>query len=216
MRPGSNRATIGYSLLMLAFVSVLRLEVDEAERLLAELHSIVVQETETYHEGWPEVIEAFVARAKGDEAKAVDVLVDGARRHADRLEPWGGQLLLLECVRSLVRQGRANDSTTFRDGLARLAERSASAEAFLAWADGLLERDPRIAHRMLSQAAERFEALGRRLDLGRCLADLAAAERRLGEDPIATLARARDVLASCGAALFVRELGASVPAEGDG
>lgn len=108
------------------------------------------------------------------------------------------------------------DSTTFRNGLARLAERSASAEVFLAWADGLLERDPGVARRMLSRAAERFEALGRRLDFGRCLADLAATERRLGEDPIATLARARDVLASCGAALFVRELGASVPAEGDG
>jgi hypothetical protein len=58
----------------------------------------------------------------------------------------------------------------------------------------------------LAQTAEALERLRRRLDLGRCLEDLAARERELGDEGGRTLARAREVLASCGAELLLREL----------
>ena len=75
-----------------------------------------------------------------------------------------------------------------------------------AWADGLLEPDARGARDHLAEAVARFEALGRPIELGRCLIDLAEAERRLGEDHHPSLDRARKELESCGALLFLHDL----------
>ena len=80
-----------------------------------------------------------------------------------------------------------------------------ASRAFLLWAEGLLEPDPAGARRVLGEAAGEFEALGRRIEVGRCLIDLAAAERRLGDDPHATLSRAREILRDCGAGLYLSE-----------
>jgi DNA-binding SARP family transcriptional activator len=202
---------IGYSLLMLSYLLVLRSGLDEAERLLPELRSVVDQITETYHEGWVPLIEAYIARAKGDEAGATKVLVEGARRSADRLEAWAGQLLLLDCVRSLVQEERAEEAKPFRERLSAIAEKSVPTRAFLAWCDGLLEPEPARARTLLGDAVEQLESLGRRVDHGRCLVDLAEAECRLGQDPTRTLARAHEILESTGATLFLRELDAWEP-----
>jgi hypothetical protein len=200
---------IGYSLLMLSFLLVLRSEIDEAEGLLAEARPIVEQITETYHEGWIPLIEAYIARAKGDDANAAELLLQGARRSGDRLEAWAGQLLLLDCVRSLVRAGRADETGPFRERLATIAATSVPARAFLVWCDGLLEPEPAVARQMLADAAQQLESLERRLDHGRCLVDLAEAEGRLGEQPTRTLSRAREILESCGATTLVREVDAA-------
>jgi class 3 adenylate cyclase/tetratricopeptide (TPR) repeat protein len=197
---------IGYSLLMNAYLRVLRLDLDEAEGLLVELRGIVEQGAESYHEGWADVIEALIARARGDEAKATAVLVAGAARSGRRLEPWGGQLLLLECVRSLAHAGRVADAAPFRELLAGMARTSGAAAAFLAWADGTLEREPAAARALIANAVERFEALGRRVEHGRCQIDLADAERELGHDPGPSLVAAREILGGCGAALFLRDV----------
>ena len=126
---------------------------------------------------------------------------------------WGGQNLLAEAVRMLVRAGRRDDAAGLRDRLAALAVRSVPAAAFLAWANGLLEDDAAAARERLAHAAARLERLGRRVDLARCLVDLAAAERRLGADPEPTLTRARRLLEASGAPAFVREVDAAT-AEG--
>jgi hypothetical protein len=121
---------------------------------------------------------------------------------------WGGKNLLIECVRSLVLVGRADEARAFRDRLETLAASSVPARAMLAWADGLLEPRPEAARRLLLDAAGRLERLENRIELGRCLVDLAAAESRTGDDPSATAARARDILDACGARLFLRETSA--------
>ncbi|MFN2489220.1 MAG: BTAD domain-containing putative transcriptional regulator [Actinomycetota bacterium] len=199
---------IGYSLLMLSFLLVLRSELEEAERLLVELRPVVEHMTETYHEGWVPLIEAYIARAKGDEARATAVLLEGARRSADRLEAWAGQLLLLDCVRSLVKAERGEEAEPFRKRLSAIAEKSVPTRAFLTWCDGLLDPDSARARQLLADAADRLESLERRVDHGRCLVDLAEAERRLGQDPTGTLDRARETLESSGATIFLRELDA--------
>ncbi|MGH2630458.1 MAG: BTAD domain-containing putative transcriptional regulator, partial [Actinomycetota bacterium] len=118
-RASGEPPRIGYSLAMLAYLMVLRSELDEAGRLLEELRETVGLGAETYHEGWADLIEALIARAKGEEHRAVDLLVDGAGRAPDRLEPWAGQLLMLECIRSLVKDGRPGEAKPF---LATLAD----------------------------------------------------------------------------------------------
>jgi hypothetical protein len=90
--------------------------------------------------------------------------------------------------------------------LAALASWSIPATAFLAWVDGLLEPDPEKARAQLGNAVSAFERLERRVELGRCLIDVARAERRLERDPAPTLENARDVLQDCGAWLFVDDL----------
>jgi hypothetical protein len=75
--------------------------------------------------------------------------------------------------------------------------------AFLAWADGLLDADPGRASDQLAEAVARLEALDRRVDLGRCLLDLAAARSQLGEPADDLAARGRAILEACGARLFL-------------
>jgi hypothetical protein len=134
---------------------------------------------------------------------ALDVWVAGAATAGDRLEPWAGQLLLIECVRSLVGAGRIDEARSHRDRLGAFADYSVAARAFLRWADGVL--DPEAARRVLGEAAAAFDALGRRVEHGRCLLDLADAERRADVDPQPTSRRAKETLETAGASLFVRE-----------
>ena len=197
---------MGYSLLMLAWLLTLQDRLDEAEALLAEARLVVEQMSETYHEGWLPLIAAFIARARGDVGAATELLLDGARDATGRLEAWAGQLLLVECVRTLVRSGRREEAAPFRHELARIAATSIPARTALAWCDALLEPDPRRSAEALAQTADALERLRRRLDLGRCLQDLAARERELGDEGGRTLVRARGFLASCGAELLLRDL----------
>ncbi|HWQ24769.1 MAG TPA: AAA family ATPase, partial [Gaiellaceae bacterium] len=199
-------ARTGYSLLMLAWILTLRDRLDEAEALLTEAGPVLAQMRETYHEGWAALIAGTIAGARGDAAAAQRILLEGAREATGRLEAWAGQPLLTECVRSLVRDGRPEEARRFRDELARIAEASIPTRTFVAWVDALIEADAGRAREALLRVADELSRLGRRLDHGRCLEDLAARERALGLDPRSTLLRAREVFESCGAALHVRRL----------
>ena len=97
---------------------------------------------------------------------------------------------------------RVDEARIFRERLETLAVSSAPARAMLAWADGLLERRPAAARLLLAEAVERLEQLENRIELGRCLIDLAAVERRTGDDATGTAARGRDILGACGTRLF--------------
>jgi tetratricopeptide (TPR) repeat protein len=214
-RAVGDAIVIGYSLERIAYLHAMGGEPDEAQRVLEEARPIIDDNPEPWLQGWAPLIAAHVAQGKGQDDAAADILADGARPLLDRIFVWGGKNLLIECVRSLVLVGRMDEARTFRDRLETLAVSSAPARAMLAWADGLLERRPAPARRLLLEAAGRLEQLENRIELGRCLIDLAAAERRTGDDPSATAARARDILERSGARLFLRELSAvSVEAAG--
>jgi len=198
----------GYSLERIAYLHAFRAEPDEAERRLAQARPILDENPEPWLQGWAPLVAGHIAQARGRDHDAARILADGARPLLSRIFVWGGKNLLLECVRSLVRVGRTEDAQVFRDRLEILAAASAPTRAMLAWAEGLLEPRPAGAQRRLVAAATDLERLENRIELGRCLIDLAAAERRIGADPTATAARARDILVGCGATLFVRELSA--------
>lgn len=197
---------MGYSLCAIALIHTLRGEMGEAEETLHELRDVVVQCPDPYIEAWEAFAAGLLAQAGGKESEAARILSERAQELGDRLQVWGGQNLLLECVRCLVRAGRAGEALPFRDRLEAMAATSVPATAFLTWAEGLLDPEPAKARQTLSDAVVRFEALERRIELGRCLIDLADAERWLGRDPKPMLARSREILESCGATLFLGEV----------
>jgi class 3 adenylate cyclase/tetratricopeptide (TPR) repeat protein len=197
---------IGFSLVTLSYNHALKRELDEAERLLAELRDLMAGSAESYHLGWEPLLAGCLARGRGREDEATAVFLEGAERVGDRLELWGGQNLLLESARALERAGRTDEADLSLARLSSLAETSVPARAFLAWANGLLGHD----HALLSDAAARFETLGRRVEQGRVLLDLG----ELAADPT-TAARGRHLLAACGALLFLPEH-ATLQASGPG
>jgi tetratricopeptide (TPR) repeat protein len=205
-RAVGDALVVGYSLERIAYLHAVRGNPDEAERVLAEARPILDENPEPWLQGWAPLVAGHIAQGRGSDGEAAEVLADGARPLLGRILVWGGRSLLLECVRSLARVGRAEEAGVFRDRLETLAVSSIPARAMLAWADGLLEPDAAAARELLAEATIRLEELGNRIELGRCLIDLAEAERRLGDDSAATAARARDLLDSCGAHLFLREL----------
>lgn len=54
----------------------------------------------------------------------------------------------------------------------------------------------------------RFERQGRRVDVARCLIDIAYVERHSGGDPTPILERARTLLEECGAKIHLSEIDA--------
>jgi hypothetical protein len=160
----------------------------------------------TYVEEFDGLILGYLASGRGRDLEAAEALVAANHRVSDaRLSVWEGQILLFECVRALVRLGRLEEATVVRGRLAELALANVPPRAFLAWADGLLDPDPGRARDRLAEAAARLEALGRRVDLGRCLLDLAATEERLGNEAGQLVERGRGLLEACGAMLFLRD-----------
>jgi hypothetical protein len=155
---------------------------------------------------WVPLLEGLLAQAQGQEEAAAEILLDGARRQAGRTETWGSVNLLAESVRCLARLGRLDDAREPQRQLAALAAWSTPAAAFLSWADGLLQPEPGRALAELRRAASLFERLGRRVELGRCLVDIASAEIRLRRDPRPTLADACTIFEDCGATLFLDEV----------
>jgi hypothetical protein len=197
---------LGYSLERAAYVHALRGDADRAESVLEEARPVIDENPEPWLQGWAPLIAGHIAQARGSDEEAARALTAGARPLLDRILVWGGKNLLLECVRSLVRVGHAEDARPFRDRLALLAVASVPARAMLTWADGLLESDPATARALLGDASAQFEALGNQIELGRCLIDLAEVERRAGAESSASSERARRVLEACGARLFLAEL----------
>lgn len=199
---------VGYALQRIAYLRALRADPDAAYQALTEARSIVGDNPEPWLRGWDPLIAGHVAQARGDHDDAARLLTDGAQRILDQVFVWGGKSLLLECVRALAGLDRPQDALVFRDRLAELGSTSVPARAFLAWADGLLASTPTDARERLHAAAAGLENLGHRIEFGRCLGDLAEAERRDGVDATSTRERALHALRSCGAELFVRELAA--------
>jgi DNA-binding SARP family transcriptional activator/tetratricopeptide (TPR) repeat protein len=197
---------IALTLPTVSFLALVHGDLAEAQRSLDELRAVSAQVREVYPATWVPLLDGLLAQARGRQEAAAEVLLDGARRQAGRTEIWGSVNLLAESVRCLGRLGRLDEAREPRRQLAALASWSTPAAAFLSWADGLLQPEPGKALAELRRAASLFERLGRRVELGRCLVDVASAEIRLRRDPRSTLADACAILEDCGATLFLGEV----------
>ena len=202
-----EQLTVGYALHRIAYLHAVRGEPDEAARVLAEARPILAVNPEPWLQGWDPLIDYYILQARNDDDDdaAARLLWERAGRQVDRVLVWGGKHLLLECVRSLVRAGRAGEVHPFVARLHELGTTSVPARTFLRWADGLVAGDAPTRRNALAAAVEQLTALGQRVDVARCLFDLAAVQHELGEDAVTSEARGRRLLHECGAVMFLRE-----------
>jgi class 3 adenylate cyclase/tetratricopeptide (TPR) repeat protein len=199
-------ALIGYGLGSLAYVKTLRGDLAAAERVLPEIAAIIDQSLDSYMQANEALVRSLIAQARGQLDDACAILADATDSIGDRIQGWRGQDLLLECIRCHVKAGRPAVALAAEERLKALSRKSSPARAFATCARGLLEADPERSRALLADAAAQFESLERRIDLARCLIDLAETERRIGDDPGPKLHQAREILKSAGALLFVREI----------
>ncbi|MGH2697949.1 MAG: tetratricopeptide repeat protein, partial [Actinomycetota bacterium] len=202
----AERPLIGMRANELAWVKLLRGDIDAGATLQARAYQILQENPELQNEGGLVVVGALVAAAQGDPARELAILVDGAGRLApeDR-HAQGTDAMLLEAIRALRKAGRAGEARPFAEALRDIAEDRVTAAARLGWAEGLLAGDDATSAELLRDAIARLEALGFRIDTARCLTDLAEAERRAGKDFRTELERARTIFQECGAKLFLRD-----------
>ena len=138
--------------------------------------------------------------------EALDCLLKGIEETRSQIDTKKGDALLFETIRMLVHADRIDEATEMLQVLQRVAKGRFHAEAYADWADALIgdSADRRI--NLLQRAAEVFGRLGRRIDQGRCLMDIAQAQRDMSLDPRPSLERARELFAECGALLRLAEV----------
>jgi tetratricopeptide (TPR) repeat protein len=188
----------------LAWVLAVRGQLDEAETLFGTSDEWEAQNPEPQVRVPLYVIGAVLARARGDAEGERALLMEGAAYTGDQ-EQNTLESLLTDLVRALVRLGRRDEARAYVQRLARSAAARPVALPFEVAARGLVAEDPEEAVRLLDQAAAEFERLGRRVDLARCLLDLAGVEPAAGRDPRPTIERAIRLLRECDAVLYLRE-----------
>jgi class 3 adenylate cyclase/tetratricopeptide (TPR) repeat protein len=175
-------------------------DIKEAERL--------EQEGDAVWSTWePQAIPFFaLARARrlelaGRTDEALDCLLQGIADSSEHLDAHEGEGLLFEAIRMLLIGGRIDEATEKLELIRRVATGRVHAEANADWAEALIEHDLDRRIAFLRRAVDVFDRLGRRIDLGRCLLDLARAERELRLDPRPSAERARDLFVECTATL---------------
>ncbi len=203
----AERPLIGMRANELAWIKLLRGDIEAGATLQARADQILQENPEVQNEGGRVVVGALAAAAQGDPERELAILVDGASRLApeDRHEQ-GSDAMLLEAIRRLCKAGRVEEARPFAEHLREIAEDRTTVAARLAWAEGLLAEDDSAAADLLRDALVRLEALGFRIDAARCLTDLAEAERGAGDVRAELVERARKIFEECGANLYLRDL----------
>ncbi len=186
----------------LGMIRLLRGDVDEAVALLSSAEDLFHENPEPQTEALLELFGGQLAEARGDDATALDryerVRKIGSVR-ADQSVAHASYAL----TRLLLRTGRAPEARETRIEFA--GEVSPAAVAFSSAMRGLADEDPAEASSQLRDAAGRFEALGRKIELARTLLDLGRVQQRTGEDPRPSFERARELLVECDAARYLPE-----------
>jgi len=147
--------------------------------------------------------ELVEAEGRPDQALAISLHgleVFGATMLADQVED-----LHFDAIRRLVEAGRRDEVRPIRERLGFLAGMLPLGEIFATWADALLTAYPEQRLQNIQEVAAAFEALGRPIDQGRALLDLAAATGESGGDSRPILAEALSLFEHCGAELYARQ-----------
>jgi class 3 adenylate cyclase/tetratricopeptide (TPR) repeat protein len=198
----ADEPLLGMRLGSLGWIRLLRGDLDEASELL--------ERSERHLRGNPEPQSAMLAHLQGGlvaEAQGLDEEAIGRYREAREIgREYSGQAAVeasLELARLLMRAGR--DAEAASATIEFTGEVTPAAAAFATAIRGLVAVDPWSSVSLLRDAAGRFEALGKKIDLARCLLDLGRAQQRAGEDARPTYERARDLLTECDAQRYLAE-----------
>lgn len=113
--------------------------------------------------------------------------------------------ILVDATRALATGGRRNEIVDITAEITRSVPPDGFERICVSWAEGLLTEPGDEAVEILTHVARWLKDNGFELYYGRCLIDLASAERAAGRDPVGTLDAARHVLRRCGARLYLEE-----------
>lgn len=204
---------IGMRTLCLGRARFGRGDLEEAAVLYERSAGLLRENPEPQSEVIVELVGGQLAAARGEDGSA--------RRHFTRTRDIGSSHsdqavseASLELARLLARDG-PTAAAAAAASQAFVGEVSPHAAACAAAISGLAAEDPHEAVSILRDAAGRFEAMRKQVDLARCLLDLGRAQQRGGEDARPTFERARDLLVECDARWYLpeaEELLANAPA----
>jgi tetratricopeptide (TPR) repeat protein len=180
-------------------------DIEEAERLERE-GDAVWSTWEPQAIPFLTVLRGRKLEVTGRTAEALDCLLNGIEETGSQIDTQQGEGLLFESIRMLAHAGRVDEATEMLHILRRVAKGRLHAEAYAEWAEALIENSADRRIDFLQRATEVFGRLGRRIDQGRCLVDIARAERDLGLDPRPSLERARELFTECRALLRLAEV----------
>jgi tetratricopeptide (TPR) repeat protein len=158
-------------------------------------------------------IHAIVDVAAGDPDPALARLREGVQLSFGsgvNYDPW----LFFDLFLLLARRGDGRDEVA--DLLARLADLSLSPamQGVVLTGEGLFAATPAEAVDRLTEASAMFERLRFVIEHARVLLELARAQRAAGRDAASTVERARSILESCHARLYLAEADALAAADG--
>jgi tetratricopeptide (TPR) repeat protein len=207
-RAVGNPVLIGLRTRTVAWVLAQRGRGEEAEEWFRESDATAAANPEPQARIPLYVVGAMLARSRADREREIALLRDGVA-FAGETEQEQLEELLLELIRVLG-PSHGDEVRSVSGRLERSAAvRGAAVPHFLV-AQGLTTGDPAEAVARLEQAATTFEGRGRRIDLARCLLDLARARAADGQDPRPDAERAVKLLRECDAQLFLPEAEAAL------
>ncbi len=186
----------------LAWVALLRGDVDGAGHLLEEAGPLTATSLGRLV---PPIVEAGIARARGDAERSAEILAGVAKGvpAGATIDMW--ERLLIEAVVVLAGLGRMDEARPLTERLRRMADVRVQFEPVARWAEGLVAADDRTAAAALEAAVAGFAAREQPIDEACCLIALAAVQARSGQNPAPVLERARDLLESTGATLYLAD-----------
>ncbi len=200
-RSQSNPYALASANVIRAQLAFLRDDLDAARTYEDEAMRQLPPRRERQAAPYQYMILGWIARAEGDDEQELRYYLEALELLGDDLMTGMADELLSETIRGLVRRGRGSEVASHLENLQRIARDRPNAEGFLWWAEGVAQDDPT----KLAAAAERFAELTRSIDEGRVLLDLAD----LGADTTANRIRARELFATCGAEIYLRQLSVS-------
>ncbi|HJR19417.1 MAG TPA: AAA family ATPase [Actinomycetota bacterium] len=209
-RAVGEAALVGHRLQGAALSHITAGNVEEAERAWEEAEPVMLQNPEPQALRWVPILRAWIRLARGEREGAATELAGAVEEYLAPGKAFdempSGAVTLLELVRTLVHLGRTTEAVRYVELFGSTSLNKDRYRLMADWGRALVKSDPSEAKQELESVIERLRKHERRVDIARCMIDVARVQRRFGEDPGHTLARARQILEECGAKLFFVEL----------
>ncbi len=192
----------GQRTVVLARIRLLRGDLAEAQALFDRADGILLDNREPQSETLVQLIGGQIDAARGRDDLAIarfERAREVGRTHTDTTSAEASY----ELSRALVRAGRLEEARATRMEFA--GEVSPATVAYASAMRGLADPDPTESVSGLRDAAGRFEALGKKVEVARTLLDLGRAQPLVREDARPSFERAYELLVECDARWYLPE-----------
>lgn len=186
------------------YARLLQGDVEEA-RLLMDESGTAVEDEEAQSVAYAAIYLADLAEAEGRPDDALQMGLQSLQYFDSSFLADLEESLYFDIIRRLVTARRLDEVGPVRERLAAVAQVRPHARTFLSWADALLATDLQSRISLLEQVTATWEQIGRPLDHGRALLDLAKVIGETGANSRPILEEALGLFESSGAELYARD-----------